>query len=319
MTSPPPTLIFGGASVGSTYTTPDALADLLTALKAQDIHRIDTAARYPSANPGESERLLGATAAARQGFTIDTKILILSEAAGSLAPAAVEKSLRESYERLDLGTDTAINVLYCHAPDPTTPLEEQAAGLDAQYKKGLFKQLGVSNFPPEMLERFFEICERKGFVKPTVYQGQYNLVSRASEATLFPILRRHGIVFNAYSPLGGGFLTGKFTSGDTEGTRFAEGSPFAPMLRAQFDKTVMHDAVRALDESLATYAPGVSKVEVSLRWVCFHSALGSGDGVILGASSPAQLVQNVVGIRNGPLPEEVVAAVDAIWHTVSGS
>ncbi|KAJ7486208.1 hypothetical protein B0H11DRAFT_2231120 [Mycena galericulata] len=87
---------------------------------------------------------------------------IVIQVAGSLAPAAVDKSLRESYERLALGSDTGlVNVLYCHAPDRMTPLEEQATGLNAQCKKGLLKQLRVSNFPPEMLERFLEICDRE--------------------------------------------------------------------------------------------------------------------------------------------------------------
>ncbi|KAJ7451673.1 NADP-dependent oxidoreductase domain-containing protein [Mycena latifolia] len=311
-----PTLIFGGGLIGSTYTTAESVSEILSALKTLGISRIDTAARYPLTNPGESERLLGQAGAVAQGFTVDTKIFVSNDPSGSLEPAAVGNSLRESYERLALPKDGQVNVLYCHAPDPTTPLEAQAAGLDAQYKNGLFTQLGVSNFSPELLVRFIEICEREGFVKPTVFQGQYNLVCRASEDALFPLLRKHGIAFNAYSPLAGGFLTGQLTAGKTDGTRFADGNIMGQYYKAQYDKAEMHDAVRALGDLLG--ARGISSVEASLRWVCWHSALRAEDGVIVGASSVAQLAQNVAWIEKGALPEEVVGAMDAIWREISG-
>ena len=60
------------------------------------------------------------------------------------------------------------------------------------------RQLGVSNFSPELLSEFLRICEDKGYVKPSVYQGQYNLLSRDYETTLFPLLRKYGMTFTAY-------------------------------------------------------------------------------------------------------------------------
>lgn len=86
--------------------------------------------------------------------------------------------------------------------------------------------------------------------------------------------------------------------------------------RAQYDKEEMHRAVRNLDDTIAAH--GISKIEASLRWVCFHSALRAEDGVILGASSAAQLAQNLEGIARGPLPEEVATALDALWLSISG-
>lgn len=58
-------------------------------------------------------------------------------------------------------------------------------------------QLGVCNFPPDMLQEYLKICDKEGYVKPTVYQGRYNLISRELES-IFPILREHGISFNAH-------------------------------------------------------------------------------------------------------------------------
>ena len=59
-------------------------------------------------------------------------------------------------------------------------------------------QLGVSNFLPNMLRDFLSVCEKNGFVKPTVYQGDYSMINRGMEKHLLPILREHGIVFNAF-------------------------------------------------------------------------------------------------------------------------
>ncbi|KAI0882023.1 Aldo/keto reductase [Annulohypoxylon maeteangense] len=310
-----PQLIFGGASIGAAFATPQEVSELLQTLKSLGVKRIDTAARYPPTNPGASERLLGELGATKLGFLIDTKVLCAGLGEGSLEPAATQKSLVESYERLQL-QDSKVNVLHCHRPDTQTPLIEQAEGLNAQYRAGRFDKLGVSNFDPELLDEFIKICDQNGYVKPTVYQGQYNLVCRDIERTLFPTLRKHGMVFNAYSPLAGGFLNGKLTAGDTEGTRFDAGNVMGQHYRAQYDKKEMHDGIEYLTNILDEM--GISKVEASLRWISYHSSLGSDDGIILGASKLSQLSQNVEAIAKGPLDEKVVSAMDKMWQSISG-
>jgi aflatoxin B1 aldehyde reductase len=77
----------------------------------------------------------------------------------------------------------------------------------------------------------------------------------------------------------------------------------------------MHDAVGSLNRAIEHL--GISKIEASLRWICFHSALTPDDAVILGASKPSQLQQNVEGISKGPLPDAAVAAINDIWRIVS--
>ncbi|KAF2141587.1 uncharacterized protein K452DRAFT_351175 [Aplosporella prunicola CBS 121167] len=315
--SSPPTLIFGGASIGDAYNTVSAVSDLLSTLQTLGIHRIDTAARYPSPRPGTSELLLGEVSAAKQGFAIDTKIIPLGDGSGSLAPQAVGRSLDGSYQRLKLGEDANVNVLYCHCPDPQTPLEEQAGGLDAQFRRGLFKQLGISNFSPEMLQDFLTICDRHGFIKPSVYQGQYNVLCRDVEKDLLPILRRHGIAFVAFSPLAGGFLTGRLTTGDVAGTRFSDGNVMGQYLRVQYDRHEMHTAVKALQDALKR--EGIGNVEACLRWICWHSALREGDGIILGASRLEQLNKNCEAVKRGPLPESIVQVMDALGNMEESS
>jgi aflatoxin B1 aldehyde reductase len=159
-----------------------------------------------------------------------------------------------------------------------------------------------------MLEKYLAICEEKGYTKPTVYQGEYNLISRKVEAELIPLLRKHGIKFVAYSPLGGGFLSGKLTTGNAEGTRFA--SPLAQRFREIYDQPEFHEKIHRL---LRIIEPlGISPTGAALRWLAYHSLLGEGDGIILGARRGEQVEENVRDIAQGPLPDSVVQAINGI-------
>lgn len=158
------------------------------------------------------------------------------------------------------------------------------------------------------------LCTQHNLVKPSVYQGGYNLLSRDIESSLLPTLRMHGIAFHAFSPLATGFLSGNFTSGNVGGTRFDGDNVSAAQLKAKYDKKPLHDAVTTLVNVLQPH--GLSNIEAALRWIAHHSALSDNDAVILGASKPAYIKQNVDAINQGPLPDAVVAAIDAIWDVL---
>jgi aflatoxin B1 aldehyde reductase len=159
-----------------------------------------------------------------------------------------------------------------------------------------------------MLEKFLLICEEHNYVKPSIYQGEYNLVHRDPEETLLPLLRKHKIHFVAFSPLGGGFLTGKFTAGNAEGTRF--GGPLGQRHRQVYDRPDFHNMINELKRIIEPL--GISPTGAALRWLAYHSELNEGDGIILGASKIEQLTQNVKDIEQGPLPESVIVAIRAI-------
>lgn len=88
--------------------------------------------------------------------------------------------------------------MYLHAPDRATPFEETCRAMDEAWREGKFRRWGVSNFTAGEVERVWEICERGGLVRPSVYQGRYNALVREGEGELFPVLRRLGIGFFAY-------------------------------------------------------------------------------------------------------------------------
>ncbi|KAL9586046.1 MAG: hypothetical protein Q9203_004003 [Teloschistes exilis] len=178
-------------------------------------------------------------------------------------------------------------------------------------------QWGVSNTSPERLEEILHICEATGHRKPACYQGDYNLVTRGMETKLLPILRRHGMTFNAFRPLAAGFLTGKFINNDHAGTRFGDDNPLGKMAQKLFGAEDLQAAVRRLDVEIKSH--GLTLIEIAVRWIAHHSALGDGDGIIIGASKTEQIEETVSMIKKGPLPKELVEMAEQVWSSVEGS
>lgn len=211
-----------------------------------------------------------------------------------------------------------VDVYFLHSPDPETPLEETLAAIQELYAAGKFRRFGLSNFLPDQVQQAYDICKEKGYVLPSVYQGNYNPVARRIEADLFPLLRKLNMSFFAYSPLAGGFLTKKhedITNG-VSGGRFDKDSRIGQMYHKLYNKPTLLAALEKW-EDIAKDA-GVSQAELAYRWVAFNSALKRehGDGIILGASRPSQLENTLEGLEKGPLDGEVVKRIEGVWDTV---
>ena len=88
--------------------------------------------------------------------------------------------------------------MFLHVPDRQTPFEEAIKAMNEAFQQGKFKHFGLSNYTAQEVQQILDICERNGYVKPTVFQGHYNAIVRGGEKELFPLLRRHGIAFFAY-------------------------------------------------------------------------------------------------------------------------
>lgn len=208
-----------------------------------------------------------------------------------------------------LGVDK-VNVLYCHGPDFITPIADQARGFNDQYKKGRFTYLGVSNLSADMLREWLEVAEKEGYVKPSIYQGQYNLLCRSYEESLFPLLREHGINFAGYSPLAGGFLLGNFTAdGVQAGKRFALNTPY----NTWYNHASMHEAVKKM--KAISEKTGLGLDELSFRWERYHSVLKDDDVIIMGASKVEQIRSSVKKASQGPLDDDVAKELSALWES----
>lgn len=168
-----------------------------------------------------------------------------------------------------------------------------------------------------------EICEKNGWIKPTVYQGLYNALHRAVEPELLPCLRHYGISFYNYNPLAGGYLTDRYhreqTAEDLEkGSRFDPERVQGQSYRARYWNDAFFDALDILRPVAKKH--GLSEAECALRWMNHHSAMRreQGDKIIIGASSVGHLESNMKDLEKGPLPEEVVKALDQGWERCKG-
>ncbi|KAJ4861224.1 aldo/keto reductase family domain-containing protein [Trichoderma breve] len=281
----------GDRSIDKTvrYDTPQEVNAYLNAFYDRGYKHIDTARAYSTGAPGTSEPRLGAVEAGKR-FTIDSKAL--SREPGSHTKEKIANEVEASLKALKVDQ---INIYYLHQPDRETPFEETSSEV----------------------EQIVEICERREFVKPSVYEGQYNPIVRGGEKTLFPLLRKNNIAFYAWSPAGGGFFAGNHKNGKSGG-RF-DTSTFLGGVYAQLYLKPSIEV--ATDNALAIAAKhGISGHAVALRWTVNHSVLDRkhGDAIIIGASNLDQLNSNLDVIEQGPLPDDVVKAINAI-HTALGS
>lgn len=161
------------------------------------------------------------------------------------------------------------------------------------------------------------LATEKGSVVPTVFQGNYNPLSRHYEQELFPLLRKLKIAFWAYSPLAGGFLV-KSSQAIAEGNkgRWNQNSTVGHQYHGLYSKPTLISALEKW-ESIAK-GIGITKASLAYRWVSYHSALKAdlNDCVIIGASSPTQLRQTLEGLDEGPLPAKVLPDIEDIWEIV---
>lgn len=146
--------------------------------------------------------------------------------------------------------------------------------------------------------------------------------ARSLEQEVIPACHKYGIDVVVYNPLAGGLFSGKIKSGDvpSEG-RYSNTSSTGKMYRDRYFKDATFDALRIIEETSKKH--NLTMLEMALRWCVHHSALnmkdGGRDGVIIGVSSFAQLEGNLEDLEKGPLPEEVVHALDEAWAVCKGT
>jgi len=278
---------------------------ILQLCEKEGIKEIDTAKIY-----GDSEEMLGAVGAGKD-FIISTKIPGGWEA-GSTTKENIIKDVKGAMQRLKM---EKVDILYIHAPDPSIPLAETLAGINEIYKAGHFSRFGLSNYLPEEVEAVYEHCKAHGYVLPSVYQGNYSAVARKPESILFPILRRLGISFYAYSVLAGGFLTKtkeQIVGGEGRFNEAIIGGLYSKM----YAKQSYFEALEEWNE--IANDEGCSKATLAYRWAAFNSPLKNeyGDAVIVGASSLKQMDQTLQGLKAGPLSQEACKRIEAMWKKI---
>jgi len=276
---------------------------------------IDTAFMYTG---GDSEKIIGKMTAWRQNNgSVATKLNPWD------GKNYKEESLREQIsiclERLE---SENVDLLYLHAPDHNTDIEETMRVMNDLYTAGKYSRLGLSNYSSWEVARTLEICRKNNWIQPTVYQGMYSCLTRSVEEELIPCLRHYGISFYAYSPLAGGLLTGKYTYEQAKEKTISvgrfNGVGWDKVYRDRYWKKEYFDQIEGLKVLLKETYPDedVTVAEAAFRWIYNHSKLSGehGDCVILGASSLTQLKINLeLGDKPG-LDKSVVKYFDNWWN-----
>lgn len=301
-------LILGTMTFGESVFVPQVGEFVNTFLDA-GYDELDTAYVY---NEGNCERLLGEVLPGlNRPYKISTKVN--PRISGKLDADAAYKQVNESLERMKLDS---VEVVFLHFPDPATPVESVLSAMADLHDQGKYRELGLSNFPAWMVADIWHICDKQGWVKPTVFEGIYNPLTRRAEAELNTCLNNYGLRFYAYNPMCGGLLTGrygKFEETPTDG-RFTH----RPNYQNRYWKKSYFDAVDVIRE--ATEKHGITTIEATYRWLAYHSMLNGnrGDAILIGASKLNHLKQNLDTVKAGPLPEDVVGAFEQAWQITKG-
>ncbi|MBL3571470.1 aldo/keto reductase [Rhodovulum sulfidophilum] len=266
------------------------------------INFIDTANVYAG---GESERLLGQSlknlAVPREDVVIATKVLGPMGAGVNARGASryhIMEQCKASLARLQLDH---IDLYQIHGFDPATPIVETLEALDTLVRQGHVRYLGLSNWAAWQIVRAVGIAEARRLAPILSLQAYYTLAGRDLEREIVPMLKETGIGLMVWSPLAGGFLSGKY---DREG-KAADGR------RASFDfppidKDRAHDAIEAM-RGMAE-ARGCSVAQIALAWLLHQEVVTS---VIIGAKRADQLTDNI-GATKVELSADELARLDAV-------
>jgi aryl-alcohol dehydrogenase-like predicted oxidoreductase len=276
------------------------------------VNFIDTADVYSN---GLSEEIVGQAVAKRRD-----QVLIATKLNGAMGEGpndrgqsrhhiiqACEASLRR------LGTDY-IDLYQVHSIDERTPMEESLGALDDLVRAGKVRYIGCSNYSAWHLMKALATSQRRNLERYVSLQAYYSLVGRELEHELIPVSEDQGVGILVWSPLAGGFLTGKQRRGERPpaGSRRAELGDTGTL-----DLEYGHSVVDALD--VIAQERGVSIAQVAINWLLRRPAVTS---VIIGARTVEQLEDNLAS-ATWVLTDEEVATLDSVsarplpypfWH-----
>lgn len=266
---------------------------------------IDTANGYQS---GQSEEILGDLLTGRRDdFVLATKFTIRTDNNSGIlvtgnSRRAMVSSVEASLKRLK--TDR-IDLYWAHMSDGVTPVEEIVRGFDDLVRAGKILYGGLSDFPAWRAARAATIAELRGSARIAGLQFEHSLVERTTEQELLPAGQAFGLGMVAWSPLGGGMLTGKYRKGESGRREGFGGNVF------QAENSPQRTAI--LDTLIAVaHEAGVTPSEIAIAWVAAKGSLP-----IIGPRTLAQLANNLAAAKVTLSPEQI-ARLDKVSAIPAG-
>jgi len=299
------TMTFGGKGFWTNIGTLDqTVADSIVA-RALDagVNFIDTADVY---SEGVSEEITGQ--AIKNSNRPRTDIVLATKVYGQMGPGRNDRGasrghimdgVKASLKRL--GTDY-IDLYQIHGTDPVTPVEETVRAMEDLVRQGHIRYWGVSNWAAWRIAKALGIADKHGWTLPVTLQAYYTIAGRDLERDIVPLLESEKLGLMVWSPLAGGFLSGKY-SRDGGGPNDAR--------RASFDfpplnKDRAYDCIDAMREIAAAH--DVSVARIALAYVLHKQFVMS---VIIGAKTTEQLDDNLAATEV-TLSAEEIARLDEV-------
>ena len=291
--------------------------ELMAAAFDQGVNFFDNAEVYAG---GQAEIVMGEAIKAlgwpRLNYVVSTKLFWgISDGMGSvngsntLNRKYLHSAINGSLKRLQL---EHVDLVYCHRPDPETPIEETVHALHDIITQGKALYWGTSEWSADEIRTAYDVAERNGWHKPIVEQPQYHLFHRARvEREYCRLYEDIGIGLTTWSPLASGLLTGKYKAGIPNDSRGA--MPGMSFLRDSLTDKQKNAAVAKLDELASDL--GGSVAQLAIAWVIKNPNVSS---AILGASKPSQLAENLKSIALLPkLTPEILGRIEEITRPLA--
>jgi aryl-alcohol dehydrogenase-like predicted oxidoreductase len=259
--------------------------DIMDAAWEMGINFFDTANAYGG---GRSEAVIGRWLKAR-GPSVRQRLLLATKVFNPVGERPNERGLSRGHimQQIDtsltrLGVDY-IDFYLIHEPDASTPIDETLGTLDDLVHAGKVRYIGASNMPAWLMARALWESDRNGWARFEWVQNSYSLLERGDEREMLPLCAACGLGYTPFSPLAGGWLTGKYRAGQEypAGSRMTlRPEPYADLLT---EKTFS-----ALDRlSAAAKGRGSDMAALALAWVMAHPQVTA---PIVGPRNPAHLV-----------------------------
>lgn len=210
--------------------------------------------------------------------------------------ASIDQSLKRT------GLDY-LDIFYSHRPDPQTPIEETMQALADIVRQGKALYIGLSNYDHIQTAQALEILQQER-VPCLIHQARYSMLERWSEPHLLPLLEQEGVGLIAFSPLAQGMLTNRYLNGVPADSRAAKATG---RLSVEALTPELLRKVSSLNDIAAER--GQTLAQMALSWLLKDERVSS---VLIGASSIAQLEDNVQALDAAPFSSEELAAIEAI-------